>query len=341
MARTARPRTAPSWSAGMALLLAGFGLAAALFPPAGTGAPPPPPTPARVVIYPEILALYLLLEHSTAHVAAASLANRDAVAHGILGPLFPEAASLPTAATTRLFSKIPAGPEELLSVPADVIFVLNGGARRLPPMGLDIRDVDDRDAEGLCRTVAIPVVRARECERMRTLARSIESGATARLYGVAGSGRIMAVWTNGDIILDMSRAPDMAHYLRILDQGILGASRNEPPAGTALLSPEDVLSACPRTVLIGGGPGQPQARRALAGPSPLRRALSACGTKTLFLPALSGQPDNPLDRALTLLWIAGTLEPWRPSGAFSETVRSSYRAVLGRDIAYPAPSGSP
>ncbi len=98
-----------------------------------------PSAPMRLAIYPPLLASYLTIDGTSAHVLAVSEAERKSIASGLFGRIFPSIKSL---------SVVPADPEQMLLLAPDKIIAWSWAPAELGKVGIPIERMDTTDLIG-------------------------------------------------------------------------------------------------------------------------------------------------------------------------------------------------
>lgn len=306
-----------------------FILAIALFPPrvrplvsigpgGGNGA-------RTVVIFPPSVGLYVTIDETAAHVAAASNVNRTALAEGLLARIYPGVGEIPEAFTQGRYSKIPGDPEPLLLLRPDAILVWPAFSDRISRVGLQVVAETDDDAAALGRLLAGVAGKPKRADFLIAQARIQETVLTHAL-GVARrepKPRVLILWMDGEG-LDVAVAGNpVANPLKSL-----GAVNAADGLRSASIDRERLLRMDPDVILLPGFGGAKDFPDRIYRDRTLRPLAAVRDRRVYKMPAIGDAgPNGLVDAPLLLRWLAEILFPGRLPSRFREAFRRTYQSV--------------
>ncbi len=281
--------------------------------------------PTRLAIYPPLLASYLTIEGSSAHILAVSGAERKAIATGLFGRIFP---------TIKRLSLVSADPEQILLLAPDKIIVWSWMIGGLEKVGIPIERMDTTDLIDTWKRLGQIAQRPGRADDfvssfMQHESRLIE---TVAELPVRKGQRVVIVWRNGPDGWNVaSSGHRQAQYLKKL-----GAA--DPPewlpmkgssSGNLRVGVETLLNLDPDTIFLSCCAPLNDTPQTFYS-EPVFLALKAVQDRRVYKQPIGGaRMDGAIEWPLLLRWYAELLYPRELDMKFRSDFKRAYDETYG------------
>jgi iron complex transport system substrate-binding protein len=280
----------------------------------------------RVVTFPPMLWVYLVMDGGAEHILATSRYQLDDIRNGLLRHIFPGAVNLPVALTG--LGAIPGDPEQVLVMRADAVFSWSQFSDSLKKIGAPLVQVDpnpsgnERDAEALWRLAGAVAGKSARVEQLIVRTSQERSRVMASVAGQRGHPRALYVYGTDLFTVASGKARES----QMLES--VGAVNVASGLSGSRLTKEQLLQLAPDIIVISGfdkGNGV----RALYD-DPAFRGLPAVRAKRVYrIPSGGTRTASVIEDPLTLQWLAELMHLGSMPREYRNRLRETYVEVSG------------
>jgi iron complex transport system substrate-binding protein len=302
----------------------------AAFPPRAGHLPAATPHgPKRVAIYPPVAAAYATLGNAS-DLSAASLPERQMIAAGALGAIFPPLRHLQSLATVGGRSAIPSDPEQLLLLAPSNIIVWAWATGGLEALGFPSEEISSTETASLWKRIGVIAQGPGNTEiYLATFTQSIRkiSEAIARAEPQQGR-RVLILWRTD--LADWRLATAANLQMRYLLQTgaarpLVAMHRRQVGAGSLPVDKEAILELATAVIFLACCAPVDDTPQTLYA-DPALQSLKAVRERRVYKqPAGAARMDGLVEWPLLLRWYAELLFPDRLPQTFRDDFKRAYR----------------
>jgi ABC-type Fe3+-hydroxamate transport system substrate-binding protein len=293
--------------------------------------------PQHVAIYPPLLSAYLTTDHSGDHVAAISETEKETIAAGLLGEIFPAVRRAATLITVGSRSAIPGDPEQILSLMPDRVIVWAGTGEGLDKIGAPIEEIRNTDLVTTWQRISEIAGRPNAVVELIASLREAQEDIrhTIGIPLEVKKQRVMLLWRNeaGSWRVASGSHRDV-QYLTGMGVAGLPSSRwkGRTQAGSFLVDPEEILKFDPDVIFLSCCASVFDIPSTLYN-DPVLRPIAAVRMHRVYkAPSGAARMDSLVEYPLLVRWYAAILYPDRFSMDWRKAFKAAYWRVYGYTI---------
>lgn len=289
--------------------------------------------PARVILFPPLLAAYLTIDETASHVLAVPQGEKEVIGNGLLGSFF-SISSLPIVPTFGRKSATPSDPEQALLLSPDRIVVWAWAVGGLDKLGLPITFVEHADIDRSWRSIGVV---AEKVQRTDEILESFDWRLNELEQEIARTPiktktRAIVLWGAGEnlwrLALGGNRHVQYLPRLGVEDLGYLfpGLSRS---TGSITIGVETLLKLNPDVIFLTCCASSDDLPLRFHG-SPDFRSITAVRDNRVYKEPIGGaRMDGAIEWPLLMRWYAEILLPTMFERNLRKQFRQAYRTFYG------------